>query len=146
MAGKAGRRCRYVLHREIDNFDDVVRAKQGVHLPAVLSKEEVKSLFSYLEGQFLLMAQIMYGCGLRLSECLRLRIKDVDFKNNLIMVRAGKGDKDRSLMMPETIRQSLEKQLNVAKDIHKEDLAIGYGEVSLPNALEKKYPQAGKSL
>lgn len=138
--------CRHVLHCEVNNFDDVVRAKKGVYLPTVLSKEEVKSLLSYLDGQFLLMAQIMYGCGLRLAECLRLRVKDIDFKNDLIIVRAGKGDKDRSLVIPDTIRHSLEEQLSIVKDIHKKDLAIGHGEVSLPNALEKKYPQAGKSL
>jgi len=136
--------CRHVLHREIDNLDAVVRAKQRIHLPVVLSKEEVKRLFSNLEGRYLLMAQIMYGCGLRLSECLRLRVQDVDFKNDLIMVRSGKGDKDRSLMMPETIRKSLEQHLVAIKDIHKQDISIGHGEVSLPHALDKKYPGAPK--
>jgi len=136
--------CRHVLHREIDNLDAVVRAKQRIHLPVVLSKEEVKRLFSSLEGQYLLMAQIMYGCGLRLAECLRLRVQDVDFENDLIIVRSGKGDKDRSLMMPETIRKSLEQHLAAVKDIHKQDISIGHGEVSLPHALDKKYPGAPK--
>lgn len=136
--------CRHVLHREIDNLDAVVRAKQRIRLPVVLSREEVRRLFSRLEGQYLLMAQIMYGCGFRLSECLRLRVQDVDFENNFIIVRSGKGDKDRSLMMPETIRKSLEQHLATIKDIHKQDISIGHGEVSLPHALDKKYPGAPK--
>ena len=137
--------CRHVLHREIDNLDAVVRVKQRINLPVVLSREEVKRLFSSLQGQYLLMAQIMYGCGLRLSECLRLRVQDVDFENDLIMVRSGKGDKDRSLMMPRTIRTSLEQHLVAIKDIHKKDISIGHGDASLPHALDKKYPRADKN-
>jgi integrase len=79
----------------LNNLDSVVRAKQRIYLPVVLSKEEIKRMFSHLDNQYLLMAQIMYGGGLRLSECLRLRVKDVDLQNDLIMVRSGKGDKDR---------------------------------------------------
>jgi hypothetical protein len=87
--------CRHVLRCELNNLDSVVRAKQRIYLPVVLSKEEIKRMFSHLDNQYLLMAQIMYGGGLRLSECLRLRVKDVDLQNDLIMVRSGKGDKDR---------------------------------------------------
>lgn len=137
--------CRHVLHCELNNLDSVVRAKQRTYLPVVLSKEEIKRMFSHLDSQYLLMAQIMYGCGLRLSECLRLRVKDVDLQNDLIMVRSGKGDKDRSLMMPETIRKSLEKHLTVVKQIHIRDITMGHGDVSLPHALDKKYPESGKS-
>ena len=136
---------RYVLKCPIDNIETVARAKKGTYLPVVLSKEEVKRLLSCMDGQYLLMAQVLYGCGLRLSECLRLRVKDVDFGNGLVIVRSGKGDKDRSLVLPETVRETLKKHLADIKEIHKKDLAIGYGEVALPNALEKKYPQAGKS-
>jgi len=86
----------------------------------------------------------MYGCGLRLMECLRLRIKDVDFENDLLMVRSGKGQKDRSLMIPGKIKEDLARHVASAKEIHDQDVKMGYGEVSLPDALEKKYPGAPK--
>jgi integron integrase len=92
----------------------------------------------------LLMAQLMYGCGLRLTECLRLRIKDVDFENDLLMVRSRKGEKDRALMIPEKIKEELAKHVASVKEIHDQDVKIGYGEVFLPDALEKKYPGAAR--
>jgi integron integrase len=133
---------RHTLHKEVDDLTAVVRAKRKVHLPTVLSRDEAKSLLYHLNGVYLLMGQLMYGCGLRLSECLRLRIKDVDFENNLLMVRSGKGEKDRALMIPEKIKEELSKHVASVKEVHDQDLKIGYGEVSLPDALEKKYPSA----
>jgi integron integrase len=135
---------RHILHVEMDDLTAVVRAKRKVNLPTVLSRNEVKKLLSFLGGQYLLMAQLMYGCGLRLMECLRLRIKDADFENDLLMVRSGKGENDRALMIPEKIKKELAKHVALLKEVHDQDLRIGYGEVSLPDALEKKYPGAAR--
>jgi integron integrase len=135
---------RHILHTEMDDLTTVVRAKRKVNLPTVLSRGEVKKLLSFLSGQYLLMAQLMYGCGLRLMECLRLRIKDADFESDLLMVRSGKGEKDRALMIPKKIKKELGKHVASLKEIHDQDLKIGYGEVSLPDALEKKYPAAAR--
>ncbi|MCX5812170.1 MAG: integron integrase [Proteobacteria bacterium] len=136
---------RYALKCPIGNIDKVARAKKGTYLPVVLSSEEVKRLLSCMDGQYLLMAQLLYGCGLRLSECLRLRVKDIDFENSLVLVHSGKGDEDRSLVLPKMIKEALKKHIADTKIMHEKDIAIGYGEVSLPNALDKKYPNAGKS-
>ena len=135
---------RHILHIEVDDLTSVVRAKRKVNLPTVLSRNEVKNLLSFLDGAYLLMAQLMYGCGLRLMECLRLRIKDVDLENDLLMVRSGKGEKDRALIIPERIKGELSKHVASVKEIHDHDVKMGYGEVSLPDALEKKYPSALK--
>ena len=135
---------RHILHKDVDDLTSVIRAKRRMSLPTVLSRDETKSLLSNLSGVYLLMGQLMYGCGLRLMECLRLRIKDIDFENNLLMVRSGKGEKDRALMIPEKIREELVKHVASVKEIHDQDMKIGYGEVSLPDALEKKYPNAPK--
>ncbi len=135
---------RHILHKEVDDLTSVARAKRKMNLPTVLSRDEVKKLLSFLDGPYLLMAQLMYGCGLRLMECLRLRIKDVDFENDLLMVRSGKGEKDRALMIPEKIKEELAKHVASVKEIHDQDVKMGYGEVSLPDALEKKYPGAPK--
>ena len=135
---------RHILHKEVGDLASVVRAKRKMNLPAVLSRDEVKKLLSFLEGPYLLMAQLMYGCGLRLMECLRLRIKDVDFENDLLMVRSGKGEKDRALMIPGKIKEELAKHVASVKEVHDQDLKMGYGEVFLPDALEKKYPGAPK--
>lgn len=83
----------HILHIEVDDLTSVARAKRKINLPTVLNRDEVKNLLSYLDGVYLLMAQLMYGCGLRLTECLRLRIKDIDFENDLLMVRSGQGGK-----------------------------------------------------
>ncbi len=135
---------RHILHMEVDDLTSVVRAKRKANLPTVLSRNEVKNLLSFLDGPYLLMAQLMYGCGLRLMECLRLRIKDVDLENDLLMVRSGKGEKDRALVIPEKIKGELSKHVASVKEIHDQDVKMGYGEVSLPDALEKKYPGAPK--
>lgn len=135
---------RHILHLEMGELTSVARAKRRMNLPTVLSRDEVKRLLSFLNGSYLLMAQLMYGCGLRLMECLRLRVKDADFENDLLLVRSGKGEKDRALMIPEKIKEELAKHLISVKEIHEQDLKIGYGEVSLPDALEKKYPGAAK--
>ncbi len=124
-------------------LDAMVRAKRPVRLPVVLSPGEVAALLAQLDGVHGLMAGILYGCGLRLMECLRLRVKDVDFAYRQILVRDGKGAKDRVTMLPERLVQALHEQLGVAKRLHAIDLREGYGEVHLPYALARKYPRAG---
>lgn len=133
-----------VLHRKIGLIEGVVRAKRPRRLPVVLTKEEVKRLLGRLEGTPWLMAMLLYGAGLRLMECCRLRVKDIDFSRNQILVRAGKGDKDRHTMLPVAVREPLLRHLQAIKRQHQEDLRKGLGRVVLPNALERKYPNAGK--
>jgi integron integrase len=110
----------------------------------VLSVEEVKEIFKHVEGTNLLILQLLYGCGLRLMELARLRVKDIDFSSGLLFVRDSKGDKDRTTMLPESLTVSLRSHLEGVKAIHEKDLASGYGEVFLPDALERKYPNAAR--
>jgi integron integrase len=138
--------CREVLHLELGDMQQCVRAKRGRRLPVVLTHDEVHALFRHLEGRPRLMAQLIFGGGLRVMECCRLRIKDVDFENSLVFVRAGKGDKDRSTLLPEVVKESLRKHMESVKSLHEKDLAAGIGEVWLPNALDRKYPNAGREL
>jgi integron integrase len=133
-----------VLDKQIGFVDGVVRAKRPHRLPVVLTRQEVRSIVGWLEGSDWLMAMLLYGAGLRLMECLRLRVKDIDFTSNQIVVRAGKGDKDRHTMLPIAVKEPLSKHLNGIKRLHERDLERELGRVSLPNALERKYPNAGK--
>lgn len=121
---------------------DVVWAKKPVRLPIVLSREEVTAVLNQLSGVSLLVAQLLYGAGLRLTEGLRLRVQDVDFGQNLLIVRNGKGQKDRSTTLPNSIVAGLSDYLGEVKKIHHQDLQGGYGYAPLPNALAKKYPNA----
>jgi integron integrase len=132
-----------VLGRELGWFDDLVRAKRPVRLPVVLTRGEVAALLAQLKGAHWLMASILYGAGLRLMECLRLRVKDVDIAYRQILVRDGKGGKDRVTMLPQVVVQPLHAQLGEAKRLHEIDLREGFGEVHLPYALARKYPRAG---
>jgi integron integrase len=135
---------RAVLGRDFGWLHDVVRAKKPKRLPVVLSKEEVQALLRELKGEKWLMATLLYGAGLRLLECLRLRVKDIDFARNQLVVRAGKGDKDRLTMLPAVVKTSLVKHLKEVQRQYEDDLAHGFGRVYLPNALERKYPNANK--
>jgi integron integrase len=121
---------------------DVTWAKKPVHLPVVLTKEEVKLVLKQLSGVPLLAAQIMYGSGLRLSECLRLRVKDVDFGQKMLIVRNGKGQKDRTTTLPDSIVSDLKRHLEQVRKKHHRDLQRGHGRVPLPYALKRKYPNA----
>ncbi|MEA3440146.1 MAG: integron integrase [Chloroflexota bacterium] len=136
------------LYREVLKQDpglvDAFRPKRPKHLPTVLTKEEVLQVLSCLSGINLLMSQILYGAGMRIMECVRLRVKDVDFQQRQIIVRDGKGHKDRLTMLPETIIPDLEAHLKVTKAIHEKDLLQGYGTVYLPYALARKYPNANR--
>ena len=133
-----------VLEKEIGLIQGVVRANRPRRLPVVLTKEEVKNVLGCLSGIPWLMAMILYGAGLRLMECCRLRVKDIDFSRNQIVVRAGKGDKNRHTMLPAAVKEPLLQHLQAVKRQHEEDLRMGLGRVALPNALERKYPNADK--
>lgn len=133
-----------VLKQKIEWLENVERAKRPVRQPVVLTKDEVHKVFAHLHGMPRLMAGLLYGSGLRLMECVRLRIKDVDFGYARITVRDGKGAKDRVTMLPVNLAGSLERHLRKVKAQHEEDLEAGHGSVYLPYALERKYPNASR--
>jgi len=133
---------RHVLGRPVGDLSGVVRARVSHRVPVVLTRAEVRAVLAHLDGESRLAAALMYGSGLRLSECLRLRVKDIDFEQHEITVRAGKGDKDRRTMLPRSLDGALTAQLERARWIHRRDLADGWGSVVLPGALERKYPGA----
>jgi integron integrase len=133
-----------VLGKEIGYVNGVVRAKKAPRLPVVLTRGEIQALLSYLDGSEKIMATLLYGAGLRLMECCRLRVKDIDFSQNQIVVRAGKGDKDRYTMLPAAVKESLIKHLDQGRRQHRDDVEKNLGRVVLPNALDRKYPNAGR--
>jgi len=107
-------------------------------------RSEVKAVLANLEGDKWLMAALMYGAGLRLMECLRLRVQDVDFSRSEILVRDGKGGKDRITILPESLKEPFREHLKKVKAVHEQDLAAGWGHVQLPTAIDRKYPNAAK--
>jgi integron integrase len=133
---------RYVLDREIGDLGEVIRARKPRHIPVVMTRDEVKAILADLSGDKWLMASLMYGAGLRLMECLRLRVQDIDFAGNEILIRDGKGAKDRITMLPESLRTPLQDHLKKVKALHERDLAEGWGRVQMPTALDRKYPNA----
>ena len=139
---------RNVLKIELPSVD-AVRARRGKRLPVVLSVDEVRRLVAAVEveePQFRLMVTLLYGTGMRLLECLRLRVKDVDFERMQLAVRAGKGDKDRAVPLPVRAVAGLREQLEQVRTVHSADLAAGRGPVWLPYALAEKYPNSGCEL
>ena len=137
---------RSVLEIDMPWMTDVVRAKHNRRIPVVLSVQEVKRVLAHLSGINELMASLLYGSGLRLMEAVRLRVKDVDFDYRQIVVRDGKGAKDRVTPLPERTVAPLKAQIEHVKTLHHQDLEAGYGEVYLPNALATKYPNAAREL
>ena len=135
---------REVLKKPLEGRINSVRSFKKQRLPIVMSKEETQRVLSGMSGTTQLMAKLLYGGGLRLMECIRLRIKDIDFKINEIRVHSGKGDKDRLVPLPESIKPALKIHLERVKLIHENDLSKGYGEAYLPNVLGRKYSKAGK--
>ncbi len=135
---------RNVLQQDLPWLDGIVRARRPVRLPVVLTRDEVRAMLTRLDGPTRLMAYLMYGGGLRLLECCRLRVQDIDFGANQIVVRAGKGDKDRVTMLPSTVKADLATHLEAVRAQHRRDLRNGAGWVELPTALERKYPTAGR--
>lgn len=134
---------RHVLGRELD-VGSTVRARAKPRLPVVLSRGEVGRVLGLLGPPFGLMAQVIYGAGLRLQECLELRVKDVLLDEGLILVRSGKGDKDRRTVLPESVRESLEVHLGRVRALHEQDRSQGVPGVALPHALERKFVRAGE--
>jgi integron integrase len=135
---------RHVIGREVGALSDVIRARKPKRLPVVMSHSEVKAVLADLSGYKWLMASLMYGAGLRLMECLRLRVQDIDFSRNEILVRDGKGAKDRITMLPESRKSPLLNHLKQVRMVHEKDLADGWGRVLMPDALDRKYPNASK--
>jgi len=131
-----------VLKQEIGWLQGVERAKRPSRLPVVLTRDEVRKIFAHLHGKHRLMAGLLYGSGLRLMECVRLRVKDVDLGYLRITVREGKGGKDRVTMLPVNLAKPIERHLQKMKMQHEEDLEAGFGSVYLPNAIARKWPRA----
>ena len=137
-----------VLEIDLGRFD-AVRARRPKRLPVVLAPEEVAAVLQRVQGcdgVFQIMARLLYGCGLRLLECCQLRVKDMHRARGQIVVRAGKGNKDRVVMLPRSVRADLERQLEGRRQLHERDLARGVARVDLPDALERKYPRAAQEL
>ncbi len=135
---------REVLSVELPWMESIRRAKRPERLPVVLSREEVRAVLAEMTSLTWLLASLLYGSGLRLLECLRLRVQDIDFARGELLVRQGKGGKDRRTMLPSGLVLPLQAQLGEARRIHDCDLAAGYGEVWLPSALARKYPGAAR--
>lgn len=133
---------REVLHLPLDQSIAPVRAKRKRHPPTVLSEEEVQRVLTQMKGAHLLMAKLIYGSGIRLMECIRLRIQDIDFGQGQLFIRGGKGGKDRVTFLPRMIRDELHLHIERVKELHRTDLQEGFGEVYLPNALARKYRKA----
>jgi integron integrase len=135
---------RAVLRKEIGYVNGVVRAKRPTRLPVVLTRQEVKSILGLLDGVEWIIATLLYGAGLRLMEGLRLRVKAIDFSSNQIVVRDGKGNKDRLTMLPTAVKEPLSRHLEWVRIQYQRDLENGSCGVRVPYALERKYPNAGK--
>ena len=132
-----------VLNKEINDID-LIRARKPKKLPVVFTRREVKVILEQLKGVNWIMANLLYGAGLRLMECVRLRVKDIEFEYNQVIVRDGKGKKDRVTILPGILKEKLEEHIARVEKLHKKDLQNGFGSVYLPYALDKKYPNAGK--
>ena len=137
---------RFGLEREMGNISGFVKANSAQRLPVVLSQKEVQLIFSKLSGLHYLMTGLLYGSGLRLMECIRMRVQDVDFDYHQLMIRDGKGMKDRVVPLPQRFESDLQQQIEKVKKIHEKDLLLNIESVYLPYALERKYPNAGKEL
>jgi integron integrase len=135
---------RHVLGQNFGWLEDVVRAKRPQRLPVVLTRPEVRALLGALDGVHWIMASLLYGAGLRLLECLRLRVKDIDFASHQILLREGKGHKDRRTMLPAAVQEPLAAHLEHVRQRHQHDLAQGFGRVYVPDALQRKYPHASR--
>lgn len=133
---------REVLHKKIGEIEGLIWAKKPKHLPTVYTRSEVKAILSLLKGAKWLMVSLLYGSGLGLKECLRLRIKDIEFEYKQIIVRGAKGDKDRVTVLPDRLIIPLREHIVKVKKLHQQDLKNGYGSVETPNALVRKYPNA----
>jgi len=137
---------RHVLEREFGKVEGVVRAKRRRTIPVVLSREEVDRIVARLDARYVLVAKLLYGCGLRLFECLKLRIQDLNFAMRVLTVHDGKGQKDRTVPLPQALVPELQAQLDQVAQVHEADLVADYAGTFLPTALENKYPRAAKEF
>ena len=137
---------KYVLQKEIFLPSDILRPGRPERLPTVLSHQEAMAVIGKMKGTPKLIVQLLYGSGLRVTECLRLRVKDLDFANHQVIVRDGKGENDRATVLPDSLVSALKSQVEITRLIHQKDLKEGFGEVSLPFALAQKYPNAPKEF
>lgn len=137
---------KHVVKKDIEFIDSISRAKRIKHLPVVFSRNEASAIFNNLTGINKLFVSLLYGTGMRLSEGLRLRVKDIDFEMNQIIVRDGKGEKDRITVLPQKLVSELKDHIRKLNNLHKIDLKKGLGETVLPYALSKKYPNAAKEF
>ena len=133
---------RNVIGVKLDDRINAVRAKRSKRLPSVLTQSEVQALLDVMVGTNKLIASFLYGCGLRLMEGCAMRIKDLDFEGDMVYIRAGKGDKDRVVMLPQSLKGQLWDQVELIKRLHEKDMKLGFVGVTLPNALARKYPKA----
>jgi len=138
----------YTKVLELPVAEDIghVRAKKQSRPPVVLTKNEVKLIFSWMKGDHLLMSNLLYGCGLRLMECIRLRIQDLDFGHSLVYIRDAKGSKDRVVPLPVAVKDELQFRVKKVKTIHEQDLLQGFGKVYIPEALSRKYQNAAQEF
>jgi integron integrase len=137
---------KHVLQKEVILPTEILRPGRPQRLPTVLSHQEAMTVIQKMSATPKLITLLLYGSGLRVSECLRLRIKDLDFANHQIIVRDGKGEKDRATVLPDALTPELKSQVEIARLVHQKDLKEGFGEVSLPYALAQKYPNAPKEF
>lgn len=133
---------RYVIGRDLGDLGPLVRARRSERLPVVMTRQEVRDVLGHMEGDTWLMASIMYGSGLRLLECMGLRVQNLDLGGRTVHVRDGKGSKDRATMLPAALVNPLRLHLDTVRELHKRDLSEGFGRVELPGALARKYPAA----
>lgn len=137
---------KHVLKLPVEAEIRAIRSTRPQRLPTVLSKQEIQALFSHISGTKLLMLKLMYAAGLRVTELHRLRVQDFDFDNAQLYIRDSKGGKDRISLFPDMLHVEMRKQIETVKTLHHKDLENGYGEISLPNALSRKYPKAGRMI
>jgi integron integrase len=135
---------KHVLDIQLEGDIIPARSKRVASPPTVMTKAEVQRLLAVMEGKPALMAKLIYGSGMRLMECIRLRVQDIDFGQNLIFIRGGKGGKDRTTILPQNLHDELQSQINAVKSLHHKDLEEGFGEVYIPEALARKYRNASK--
>ena len=135
---------KHVLKKDLEYFGELIWAKKPKRIPVVFTREEVRAILGNLQGIHWIMAMLLYGSGLRLRECLQLRIKDLDFGYNQITIRDAKGGKDRIVPFPQKLKEPLKFHLEKVKKLHEKDLKDGFGSVYLPDALEQKYPHASR--
>lgn len=137
---------RDVLDIKLGDFGDIVIAKRPKRLPVVLTQSEILAILSFLDGPIKLACSLLYGAGLRLEECVTLRVKDLDLAKRTINIRSGKGAKDRISVIPTSLVDDIKQQIDLVRTVHESDLQDGFGEVEVPNALRRKYPESGFSL